>query len=70
MEQDGFKIAIFKTEKDSSEKDVIKEFHNIDIHDIIGKLRIGLAQSMDSDKKYNPDFKLEEKKETNEKNVV
>ncbi len=45
MENDGFKLAIFKSTKDESGKELVSESFGIDIHDMIAKFRIGLATS-------------------------
>jgi len=55
MEKDGFKLAIHKIVDGKSES------YQVDIHEIIAKLRIELANSMNEKKPHDPDIKIEEK---------
>lgn len=69
MENDGFKLSVFKISKDESGKDV-PEAYGVDIHELITKFRIGLAGAMNEKKEYNPDIKIEHKEGDDESNKV
>jgi hypothetical protein len=53
MEKDGWKIGVYKTTKDENGKDGYESF-GLDIHQLIAKFRIGIADAMNKDKNYNP----------------
>jgi hypothetical protein len=53
MEKDGWKIGVYKTIKDEKGEDTYESF-GLDIHDLIAKLRIGIADAMNKNKTYNP----------------
>jgi hypothetical protein len=63
IENDGFKFAIHKTTEGKTEA------YELDIHDLIAKFRIQLAQSLNQNKLYDPEIKIEHK-EKNEKDSV
>lgn len=63
MEKDGFKFATFKT------SDGKTEAYELDIHDLIARFRIQLAQSLNQNKPYDPEIKIEHK-EKDEKDSV
>lgn len=64
MENDGFKFAVYKQVEGK-----VESSYQLDIHDLIGKFRIQIANSMNQNKPSVPEIKVEHKEENEKDNV-